>query len=24
MHEHEPKRFVETLLDWVSTLDRPQ
>ncbi|NMO89968.1 alpha/beta fold hydrolase [Actinomycetospora sp. TBRC 11914] len=24
MHEHAPKQFVETLLDWVSTLDRPQ
>jgi pimeloyl-ACP methyl ester carboxylesterase len=24
MHQHAPKQFVETLLDWVSTLDRPQ
>jgi pimeloyl-ACP methyl ester carboxylesterase len=24
MHEHDPKQFVETLTDWVSTLDRPQ
>lgn len=22
MHEHEPKRYVETVLDWVATLDR--
>uniref|UniRef100_UPI001C603F34 hypothetical protein n=1 Tax=Pseudonocardia nigra TaxID=1921578 RepID=UPI001C603F34 len=22
MHEHDPKRYVETVLDWVSTLDR--
>ncbi|MCD2197169.1 alpha/beta hydrolase [Actinomycetospora endophytica] len=24
MHEHDPKRYVETLLEWVATLDRPQ
>jgi pimeloyl-ACP methyl ester carboxylesterase len=23
MHEHDPKQFVETLLDWTSTLERP-
>lgn len=23
MHEHAPKQFVETLLDWVATLDGP-
>ena len=23
MHEHDPKRYVETVLDWASTLDRP-
>lgn len=22
MHEHDPKRYVETVLEWVSTLDR--
>ena len=24
MHEHDPKRYVETLLEWVSTLDPQQ
>ena len=23
MHEHAPKQYVETVLDWVATLDRP-
>ena len=23
MHEHDPKQYVETVLDWLATLDRP-
>ena len=23
MHEHDPKRYVDTVMDWLATLDRP-